>query len=403
MSVSEVAEAFLIGEAPWPCWIEVDLDAIAHNVGVVRSLVGPRCGIMAVVKGQAYGHGAMAVARAALDAGASWLAVSRVREGSFLRSAGIDAPILVLSPVALAEISVAAKLELRVTVVKSHDAQVFSDAALVAGTTLPVHVKLDTGMSRYGVPLDEARQVARDVSNLPGLRLEGVYSHFATADEPDLTFALTQLMAFTDAVSALRAEGLGWEITHMAASAATLALEQSRLDLVRLGISLYGLYPSQQLRGRAELLPALSLHGRVARVFPLEPGQSVGYGRTFVAESPLVAALVPLGYADGLPRSHSNRGAALVNGHRVRMIGRISMDQCVVDVTGCGNVRDGDPVVLIGSQGNETIGCDEFAALSGTISYEALTSLGFRIPRVYMRSGRVVGVAYLDEGKTELA
>jgi len=386
------------GQAPWPCWIEVDLDAIVHNVASIRSLIGPSCQVMAVVKAEAYGHGAPAVATSALGAGASWLAVAKVREGLRLRDARVQAPILVLGSIPGREVSTAVELGLRPTLVSVEQARSFSDAAVAMGREVPVHVKLDTGISRYGVPLEEARLVVQEVTRLRGLLLEGVCSHFATADEPDLTFASAQLRKFREAISVLREDGFDWPITHMAASAATLAVEGSHFDMVRLGISMYGLYPSQHLCGRAELHPALSLHSRAARVFELRPGQSVGYGRTFVAEKMLRAALIPVGYADGLPRSHSNRGVVLVNGQRAPIIGRISMDQCVVDVSACGGVREGDPVVLIGSQDGETISCDDFAECSGTISNEALTSLGHRVPRVYRRSGEVVGVAYLDEG-----
>jgi alanine racemase len=402
MSVCRVSEALHTGDAPWPCWIEVDLDAIAHNVETIRALVGPSCQVMAVVKAGAYGHGDVAVARAALEAGATWLAVARVREGARLLDAGVRAPILVLGSTPGNEIPVAVELGLRPTLVTVEQARAFSEVASTKHTETPVHVKLDTGISRYGVPLEDARLVAREVCTLPGLRLEGVFSHFATADEPDLAFAARQLESFTEAVSAMREDGLEWPITHMAASAAIVVLQGSHFDMVRLGISLYGLYPSQYLRDRIDLCPALSFHSRVARVFDLRSGQSVGYGRTFVAEGPVKAALVPVGYADGLPRSHSNRGAVLVNGLRAPIIGRISMDQSVVDVSGCGIVKEDDPVVIIGTQGSGTIGCDEFASCSGTISYEVLTTLGCRVPRVYRQSGKVVGVGFLDEGRYEI-
>ena len=401
MSISTVEAAMAAGQAPWPCWIEVDLDAIAHNVASIRNLAGSACRVMAVVKAEAYGHGAVAVATAALEAGASWLAVARVREGLRLREAGVEAPILVLGSIPASEIPTAVELGLRPTLVSVTQVRAFSDAAVAMDTEMSVHVELDTGISRYGVSLEEARPVVREVDRLSGMRLEGVYSHFATADEPDLAFALAQLGKFEEAISALRAEGIDWPVTHMAASAAALAVGGSHFDVVRLGISMYGLYPSEHLRERAELRPALSLHSRAARVFEIRPGQSVGYGRTFVAEKALRAALVPVGYADGLPRSHSNRGAVLVNGRRAPIIGRISMDQCVVDLSECGDVKEGAPVVLIGSQGEDTISCGEYAERSGTISYEVLTSLGHRVPRVYRRSGAVVGVAYLDEGRYE--
>ncbi|MGE5618122.1 MAG: alanine racemase [Sphingomonadaceae bacterium] len=389
------------GGAAWPCWVEVDLDAIRHNVAEIRGLLPQSCQVMAVVKSQAYGHGAVAVAGAALEAGATWLAVARVREGVELRKAGIGAPILLLGPVAPPEIPAMVEHEIRPVLVSFEQAAAISRAAVVAGKRLPVHLKLETGMGRYGVPLADLLELLPRVAGLPGLELEGLCSHFATADEADESYARSQLAAFQEGRRRLEQAGFHASVVHMAASAAALGLGVSHLDMVRIGLSLYGLYPAPHLAGRTALRPALSVHSWVARVFRLEPGQSAGYGRTFVASEPTTAALVPMGYADGLPRCHSNRGCVLVQGQRAAIIGRVSMDQCVVDVSHCGPVREGDPVVVIGSQGDDTISCDEFAERSGTISYEALTSLGERMPRVYRSGGRVVGVAYLDEGRLE--
>ncbi len=395
---SAVVAALRVGNSPWPCWIEVDLDAIAHNVQAIRAIVGRRCAVAAVVKAQAYGHGSVAVAKAALEGGATWLAVARVREGAQLRQAGIQAPILVLGPAEGPEVDTAVDLDLRPTIVNEQQARAFSGAASASGREVPVHVKLGTGLNRYGIARDEALHLLRMMRELPGLRLEGAYSHFATADEIDLDFARQQLRVFGEALSALRAEGANPPVVHVAASAATMVLKESHFDMVRLGISLYGAYPSPHLRGVVDLRPALSMHSRIARVFDLAAGDSVGYGRTYVAKTHLRAGLVPVGYADGLPRSHSNRGALLVNGRRATLIGRVSMDQCVVDLNDCGDVEVGAPVVVIGSQEGTTLDIDTFAAISGTISYEALTSLGVRVPRVYLRDGKPTDVAYLDEG-----
>ena len=389
-------------DAPWPCWIEVDLDAIRHNVRQIRALVHPRCEVMAVVKSHGYGHGAVPVARAALEAGATWLGVARVREGVQLRNAGVEAPILLLGPFHEGEVRAIAEHQLQPTVISIEQARMVSAAAQAAGRDVLIHLKVDTGLGRYGAPLQAIRDLVPRLLELPGVRVEGLYSHFATADEPDSVHAADQLKAFLAGRAELESEGYRFRITHIAASAGTLGVNGSHLDMVRVGLSLYGLYPSPHLVPRASLRPALSFHSRVARVFRVDPGQSVGYGRTFVASEPTIAALIPVGYADGLPRSHSNRGAVLVNGHRAPLIGRVSMDQCVANVSECGSVREGDPVVLIGSQGGETISCDEFAERSGTVTYEVLTSLGFRVPRIYKSGGAPVGVGFLDEGKLEV-
>ena len=386
---------------PWPSWVEVDLDAIRENVRVVRGTLDAGCQIMAVVKAQAYGHGAVAVSTAALEAGASWLAVARVREGVQLRNAGIGAPVLVLGPMAPSEVSTLVENDLRPTLVSLQQAIAVSEASQRASKVVPVHLKVDTGLSRYGVPAAEVVQWLASAASLPGLHLEGLCSHFATADEEDRSFAESQLLAFERARDGLEQAGFRFRVVHMAASAAILGIAESHLDMVRIGLSLYGLYPSPHLVPRAALRPALSLQGRIARVFRLQPGQSIGYGRTFVADRPMQVALVPIGYADGLPRSHSNRGVLLVKGKRAPIIGRVSMDQCVVDVTGFGSIHEGAPAVAIGVQGDDEISCDEFARRSGTISYEVVTSLGYRLPRVYRSGGRIVSVGYLDEGRLE--
>jgi alanine racemase len=403
MGVEQAALAAVrAGGRPWPAWIEVDLDAVARNVRAFREMIGPRRQVAAVVKAQAYGHGAVPVAVAALEAGAAWLAVARVREGAQLRQAGIEAPILVMGPAAAGEVGDAVRYGLCPTLSRPDQANAFSQAAMAAGAVVRVHVKLDTGISRYGIPLDDAGRLCAEIRRLPGLAVEGVYSHFATADETDLGFARQQLTTFSDALAALSRDGHQFSVVHMAASAGALALgDEAQLDMIRIGLSLYGAHPSSHLRERLYLVPVLSMHSTVMRVFDLAPGQSVGYGRTYIADRYRRAALVTVGYADGLPRSHSNRGAVLIAGARAPIIGRVSMDQCVVDVSECGPVAEGDPVAVIGSQGRETIGIDEFAALSGTISYEALTSLGYRVPRVYTRSSGAVAVSYLDEGRTD--
>jgi len=385
----------------WPCWIEVDLDAICRNVSSIKRLLNSKCQVMAVVKSQAYGHGMVPVAKAAVAAGATWLGVSRVREGVQLRGSGLDTRILLLGPIADAEMPEVVSHKLTPTVVSKDAARLLSESAVAEGLTVPVHIKVDTGLGRFGAPFEEVRELVKEIAALPGLELEGLYSHFATADDEDSSYAKSQLEMFHYVRRELEGDGFNFRLVHMAASGGTLAVSSSDLDLVRIGLSLYGLYPASHMAGRVELEPALSMHSSIARVFTLQPGQSVGYGRTYVASEHTYAALVPVGYADGLPRSHSNRGYVLVNGQRAPLIGRISMDQCVVDVSGCGNVRVGDPVVVIGRQGEECISCEEFAARSGTINYEVVTSLGYRVPRVYISNGRVVGVGFLDQGRVE--
>jgi alanine racemase len=368
-----------------PCWLEVDLEAVAANVRSIASLLEPATRICAVVKAEGYGLGAAPIARAALDAGATCLAVARVDEGVRLRQAGLTEPILLLAGFAPGEAEPIARHRLTPTAVQADDVRALGRAAARHGVVLPVHLKVDTGLTRFGALPDEVGALARLIRGLPSLRLDGLYTHFASADEPDLAFTRRQLADFQAVRAALRSEGVEPRC-HAANSAATLAEPAARLDMVRLGITLSGHYPSADVPRRAALRPAVSLRARVVRVYDLPPGTSVGYGRTYRLDRPGRAALIPAGYADGVPRAHSNRAVALVRGVRVPLIGRVSMDQCVVDVGEVPEVRVGDEAVLFGRADGAEIGLDEFAGWSGTIGHEALCRVGPRVPRWY-RSG----------------
>ncbi len=376
----------------------IDLDAVANNVRYFRGIAPPGAGVMAVVKANAYGHGAVMVARAAVEAGASWLAVATVDEGCQLRAAGLTAPILVLAPSDPAEAPAAVRAGLTVAVADLD--HVVALAAAASAEPAAVHVEIDTGMRRFGVPAEAAPALIARIAALPGLRLAGVYTHFATADEADRTFVLAQQARFDAALAAVRALGIAIPLVHQDNSAATLTRTGRDVQLVRVGIALYGLSPSPEVPAPAALRPILSLHSRVARVFDLAAGDSVSYGRTFVADRPLRAALVPIGYADGYRRSLSNRGAMLLGGRCAPVLGRVCMDQTIIAVPEGVQARVGDEVVLIGAQGDERIGADDLAALAGTIGYEIVTGLAARVPREYRRGRAVVAreslVAALD-------
>ena len=367
----------------------IDLDAVAENVRCFRGIAPSGAGVMAVVKANAYGHGAVMVARAAVDAGAAWLAVATVDEGCQLRAAGLAAPILVLAPSDPTEAPAAVRAGLTLAVADLDHAAALAVAA--GAEPAPVHVEIDTGMRRFGVPSEAAPALIARIATLPGLRLAGIYTHFATADEADRAFVLEQQARFDAALAAVRAAGIAVPLVHQDNSAATLTGTGRDVQLVRVGIALYGLSPSPEVPAPAALRPVLSLHSRVARVFDLAPGDSVSYGRTFVADRPLRAALVPVGYADGYRRSLSNRGAMLLGGRRAPVLGRVCMDQTIIAVPDGVAARIGDEVVLIGAQGDERIGADDLAALAGTIGYEIVTGLGARVPREYRRGGVVVG------------
>ncbi len=373
----------------FPVWAEIDLDAIAHNVAAIKRHVGERVAVMAVVKANAYGHGAAPVARVALESGASWLAVNRVGEGVALRQAGIHAPILVMgySPVAGAPTAVAHDLTLTVTSMAL--ARSLSAAASGAGKTVPVHVKIDTGMGRFGLLPHEAVDFIRALTRLPGLTLEGVYTHFAVADSLNKDYTHRQFAIYREILTALAVADIQVPVRHVANSAATLDLPEMHLDAVRPGIAIYGLRPSDEVPPAIPLRPALTLKSRVGRVRTLPAGSSISYGRTFITERPTPVALIPCGYGDGYIRLNSNRGAVLIHGQRAPIRGRVCMDQFVVEISGIENVRLNDEVVLIGRQGGDEVSAEEVARWAETINYEVVTQLLPRVPRVYLRGGQI--------------
>lgn len=364
-------------------WVEVDLDAIAANIRAIRAHVGPATAVMAVVKANAYGHGMLPVALAALHGGAERLAVARVEEGLQLRAAGISVPVLVLgyTPPGMAAAAVQAGLTLTVT--EPAVVQAVAEAAEHQGVTARVHVKLDTGMGRFGLLPEEAVGFLQSVAEASGLLLEGVFTHFAAADALDKTYTQGQFAVFQEVLALAEKAGLAIPLRHVANSAATLDLPAMHLDAVRPGIAIYGLHPSAENRPPFALRPALALKSRVARVRTLPPGASISYGRTYITPRALPVALVPLGYGDGFPRLLSNRGAVLINGRHCPIVGRVCMDQFVVDISSADSVQVGDEVVVIGAQDEARITAEEVAYQAQTINYEITTGLTGRPPRCY--------------------
>ncbi len=363
--------------------IEVDLDAIAHNVRAIKAHVGPAVTVIAVVKANAYGHGALEVARTALRHGAGRLAVARAEEGIHLRHAGITAPILVMNYTLPDEIEAAIAHDLTLTVTDRLSAERLSALGEQIGRALPVHVKIDTGMGRFGLLPDEALPFIEQAAALPGVWIEGLYTHFAVADLPDKAYTLGQFGIFQDVRARLAAAGYHIPVCHVANSAAALDLPEMHLDAVRVGIAMYGLRPSNEVEPAVPLRPALALKSHVARVRTLPAGSSISYGRTYITPRAMPVALIPVGYGDGYHRLLSNRGAVLINGQRAPIVGRVCMDQFVVDISQAGPVALGDEVVLIGSQGDARISAEEVAAWAETINYEVTTGLLPRVPRLY--------------------
>ncbi|OUL37087.1 alanine racemase [Nostoc sp. T09] len=368
-------------------WVEIDLAALSHNVRQLVGFLSPRTQLMAVVKADAYGHGAVTVAQTALESGASWLGVATVPEGIQLREGGIKAPILILGATHTPEqIHAIAHWKLQPTLCSPKQALVFSDTleAMKYGSPLPVHIKLDTGMSRLGTNWQQTGEFVQLVRRLPHLAIASIYSHLATADSPDTTVMKEQHRRFEEAIAQIKAMGIEPPCLHLANSAATLTDSALHYDIARVGLAVYGLYPSPHLQNKINLQPVLQLKARVTQVKTIAPGTGVSYGHQFIAPHELRLAVVGIGYADGVPRNLSNKIQVLIRGQRVPQIGTITMDQLMVDVSTIPDIQEGEVVTLLGVQGKEKISADDWAEKLNTISWEILCGFKHRLPRVAM-------------------
>jgi alanine racemase len=366
-----------------PVWAEIDLDAVRANTRALVDLAAPAV-VLAVVKADGYGHGAVPVARAVLEAGASWLGVALVEEGIVLRAADIDAPILLLSEPPPAAAAAVVEHALTPTVYTTSGIDALAKAVAEAGSDapLPVHLKVDTGMHRVGCAVDEALDLVELVAGRPELELEAVCTHLAVADEPEHPYTKEQLDQFDALLAELESTGRRPRLVHAANSAGLLAYPAARYDLVRTGIAVYGVPPSS-LADRLPLRPVLSLRARVSHVKRLPRGSRVSYGLRYELARDATVATVPIGYADGVPRNLGVVGAeVLVHGRRAPIAGTVTMDQLMIDA-GDLPVEVGDEVVLLGTQGDDVITADEWADQLGTIAYEIVTGIGTRVPRQY--------------------
>ena len=363
---------------------EVDLSAIAHNVGAIKQHIGPDVTLIAVVKANGYGHGMAEVARTALAHGATYLAVARLEEGVQLRETGIAAPVLVMNYTPPNNVEAGIEHDLTLTVAESGTVERVSYHAQRQAKTARVHVKVDTGMGRFGVLPDEALPFFDRAAAYPNLEFEGIFSHFSVADLADKTYTWQQFDTFTRVLDRLDTAGYHVPMRHIANSAATFDLPAVHLDAVRVGIALYGLWPSDEVDPVLTIKPALALKSSVARVKTLPAGASISYGRTYITPHAMPVALIPVGYGDGYHRALSNRGAVLIRGQRAPIVGRVCMDQFVVDISACGPVALGDEVVLIGCQQQACITAEEVAQWAGTINYEITTGLLPRVSRLFL-------------------
>jgi alanine racemase len=363
-----------------PTWVEIDLDAIASNVRLLAQLAAP-AKIMAVLKADAYGHGMVKVARTALNNGAAWVGVATLGEALTLRRAGIESPILVMSYMPAWQAHEAIANNISATIFTAEIARAFSRAAADLNQTARVHVKVDSGMGRLGLLPPEVLPFLQAISQ-PGLEVEGLYTHFGTADEADLTLAGEQLSRFQALLAQLDEAGLRPPLIHAANTAGFINLPQARFDLVRPGIGIYGLPPSKTTTLPPGFRPALTFKTTIGQVKTLPPNSPVGYGATYYTQGTETIAIIPVGYADGFRRGPRTWGEVLVKGQRAPLVGRVSMDQCAINISHIPHVRQGDEVVLIGRQGNEVISAEEVAERLGTINYEVVSELLARVPRV---------------------
>lgn len=372
----------------------VDLGAISTNIRTIKASIGPTVDLMAVVKANAYGHGARFVAKTALAAGATDLGVATVDEGTILRRAAISAPILVLGPIDQSEYPSLLANNLSPTIARLDQLDNLLSALPRLDAVAPVHIKLDTGMRRYGGSHDEVMAIARRVAAHPALHLAGLSTHFAEADSEDLTRTDEQLRQFQHLVEQLGAEGIEAERCHVANSAAVFASPRYHRDMVRSGIAIYGLQPSPAIALPPPMRPAMRLVSQIARIIQLLPGDRIGYGGTHLVTAHAQAALVPVGYADGYRRGLSNQSWMSIRGVPAPVLGRISMDQTVVHLPNQFHLRPGEPVMVFGA--DEAPSADDLATMLDTINYEVVTGIAVRVPRVYLNGEEYVGVERLS-------
>jgi len=373
-----------------PTWTEVNLDAIAQNVRNIKELIGEKKELIAVVKGNAYGHDILEVSSVVLKNGASRLAVARLEEGIFLRKAGIVVPILILGLTLKQQAELLVSYNITPAVCEYEMIEKLSESAIKGDKVVKVHLKVDTGMGRIGILPHDILRFIKKIRPLKNVEIEGIFTHFSVADEKNKTYTEEQFKKFMEVLTLLEKEGIRIPIKHVGNSATLLDLPHMWLDLVRPGISIYGLYPSTQVQKTIKLIPAHSFRTRIVFLKELSAGEYISYGRTYttIKKRTKVASL-PVGYADGYNRLLSNQGEVLITGRRFPIIGRICMDQCMVDVSSLIEVKIGDEVVLWGRQGEEEITVEEISEKIGTINYEIVHLPDKkRVPKLFFKDGR---------------
>lgn len=372
----------------------VSLDAIAHNFAEMKKNIAKGTKIVAVIKADGYGHGAEAIARLIEDYDYIWgFAVATPEEALQLRTFGVKKPILILGIVFEEYVTQMIAKEIRLTVCTYEMAQKLSEEAQRQGRDVHIHIGLDTGMSRIGfADRQESVEEIKKISQLPNLKIEGMFTHFARADETDRSPAIDQLNRYLNFAKLLEDAGIQIPMKHCSNSAGIIRVPEANLNAVRAGITIYGIYPSNEVeRDIVKLIPAMELKSHISYIKTVEPGAAFSYGGTFTAKKEMKVATIPVGYADGYPRSLSNKGWVLIHGKKAPILGRVCMDQFMVDITKIPDAKAGDEVTLIGKDGKEFISIEKFGDLSGRFSYEFACDISKRVPRVYIKDGKEWG------------
>ncbi len=389
--VCDDEKMILKNEQKYRSWVEVDLDNFSGNLQEIRRLIGDGVDFMQTVKADAYGHGAIEISHAALRSGARMLGVANADEGIQLRVSGIEAPIVILGPSTLSEIPDMIKYHLTPSVSDAGFALALEEQLVRAFRTLSVHVEVDTGMGRGGTMHSEAVDLIQHIKTLPHITLEGLFSHFASS-EMMTPYNDQQWQLFSGLLAELHRMGINIPIRHMDNSGAILNYPALKLEMARPGIMTYGIYPSEETKGKAALAPVMSFKTTIVLIKEFPKGYGIGYNRTYITKDKTRVATIPVGYGDGYPFILSNQGEALIRGRRAPVIGRVSMDMCTLDVTHIPDCKVGDEVVLLGRQQDEYISANEIAAKAKTISYEVLCALGKRAPRIFLQKGKTDAV-----------
>jgi alanine racemase len=376
-----------------PVWAEIDLDNLKHNITEIKRITKAK-EIIAVVKADAYGHGALDTVPLLLENGASRVAVAVITEALELRQGGVEAPIIILGYTPLDFIKEITENDFEVTVCSYEYAEALSEQAKQENKTIKIHIKLDTGMGRFGfLPTEKSVEDVYKISKLSNIVIEGLFSHFSSADERDKSYTYKQIRSFNNFYNKLKKLGININIKHIANSAALIDMPEVHLDAVRPGIILYGYYPSCEVcRERIDLKPVMTLKTSVVHVKNVPCGEYISYGRRFKTDRESCIATLPVGYADGYTRLLFNKGKVIVNGGFAPVVGRICMDACMIDVTDVGDVKPGDEVVLMGESAGLKFTAEDIAELLGTISYEIVCMISKRVPRVYIKDGNIVKI-----------